>query len=186
MDQLEKRTQLIRLRIESLERRKLVLKPHEKWPTVKAVRRYKERKSTSPPASQSPQSPAVPQLLDPNTAEVSSTPKCKEPKTPPPKLHAFHFPISRAGNSPTFPQFSNLPPELRIQIWELALYVPKFIEAQFCTQFFQPAFVNCGQHNILFSVCHESRAVALASIPDTNSLKALTLKSHPLYHTVFL
>jgi hypothetical protein len=38
----------------------------------------------------------------------------------------------------------------------------------------------------LFSVCHESRAVALASIPDTNALQALTLKSHPVYHTIFL
>jgi 2EXR family len=169
MDQLQKHRQLIRLRIESLERRKKVLKPHEKWPTIKAVHQYQEWKSSFSAASQLPQSAAAS--------------KTKDAKSPPAKLHKFHFPISRAKDRPMFPQFSNLPPEIRIQIWEYALFVPKFIEAQFCTQFFEPVFV-CSQRNVLFSVCRESRAIALASIPDTLSLKALTLKPRLLPRTM--
>ncbi len=167
MDQLQKHRQLIRLRIGSLERRKKVLKPHERWPTVKAVRHYQEWRSNFPVLGQLPASS-----------------KTKDTKSPA-KLHQFHFPISRDKDRPMFSQFSNLPPELRIQIWEYTRVVPKFIEAQFCTQFFQPVFV-CNQRNVLFSVCRESRAIAVASIPDTVSLKALILKPRLLPQTMFL
>ncbi len=111
MNQLEKRTQLIRLRIESLERRKLVLKSYEKWPTIKSVRRYQEQKNSSPPAeTQSATSPAASQ---PNlTIAVETRPNYKsdDTKNPPLKLPAFPFPISKANDTP-FTQFSNLPPE---------------------------------------------------------------------------
>jgi hypothetical protein len=74
---------------------------------------------------------------------------------------------------------------LRIQIWELALLVPRFIEAQFCTNYYQPAFINYVNRHVLLSVCHESRAIALASGPNAGSLKALTFKPHPLYWARF-
>jgi hypothetical protein len=186
MDRLEKRTQLIKLRIESLERRKIVLHSHEKWPTVKSVRQYQERKSSSILSEgQSPRSSAASQPNDQNTSKTSPSRKSKNAKAPRPKLPSFPFPISRPKNTTSFPQFSHLPPELRIQIWKLALYVPKFIETQFCTQFYEPAFVNCAR-DVVYSVCYESRAVALSSIPEFKSLQALTLKSTRPYHTRFL
>jgi hypothetical protein len=187
MDRLERRNQLTKLRAESLERRKLVLQPHEKWPTVKSVRRYQERKSSSPSASQPPVPPAASQSNDQNGGEGSSSPKgkVKDTKTTPSKHNPFPFPISSTKNSKTFPQFSRFPPEIRIQIWELALLLPKFIEAQFCTDFYQPSFVNYVDRPVLVSVCHESRAIALASAPDIKSLKALSFKPHPLYRTRF-
>jgi hypothetical protein len=187
MDQLEKRNQLIRLRVESLERRKLVLKPHEKWPTVKSVRRYQKRKTSFLSVNdQSAQPPAESQPNHQNAIEGSSSRKNKDAKSTPPKLPSFPFQISRAKNNTFFPQFSNLPPEIRLQIWELALLVPKFIEAQFCTQFYAPAFVNCAQRDVLFSVCHESRAVAFALAPDIKSLPALTLRSNRSYYAPHL
>jgi 2EXR family len=181
MDQLERRNHLIKLRLESLERRKLVLKPHERWPTVKSVRQYQERNSNRPPMSQSAEAPAASQPTDQDAGEGPSTPKSQDTKTTSPKPAPFPFPISQPRKSKAFPQFSNLPPEIRILIWENALYVPKFIEAQFCTQFYQPAFVNYVQRDVMFSVCHESRAVAFASAPDIKSLQALTFKPHPTY-----
>jgi hypothetical protein len=187
MDRLERRNQLTRLRVESLERGNLVLPPHEKWPTVKSVRRYQERKSGSPSASQPSVPPAASQSNDQNGGAGSSSPKgkAKDTKTAASKHTPFPFPISSTKNSKPFPQFSRFPPEIRIQIWELALLLPRFIEAQFCTQFYQPSFVNYVDRPVLVSVCHESRAIALASAPDINSLKALTFKPHPLYRTRF-
>ena len=187
MDRLERRNQLTKLRTESLECRKLVLQPHEKWPTVKSVRRYQERKSSSPSASQPSVPPAASQSNDQNGGEGSSTSKgsVKDANMAPLKHTRFPFPISSTKNSKTFPQFSRFPPEIRIQIWELALLLPKFIEAQFCTEFYQPSFVNYVDRPVLVSVCHESRAIALASAPDIKSLKALTFKPHPLYRARF-
>lgn len=222
MDRLERRNQLIGLRVESMERRKLLLQSHEKWPTIKAVRRYQGRKSSSPPASQLPPSPAASLPLSQSTDEESASHKCKETNSFPPELSAlpfpvplasqpsdqndgerssspkvkniktttpefvpFPFPISLGKKIKTFPQFPSLPPEIRIQIWELALLVPRFIEAQFCMQFYQPAFVNYVDRSVLVSVCHESRAIALASAPDIKSLKALAFRPHPLYRNRF-
>ncbi|KAE9381824.1 hypothetical protein N431DRAFT_491131 [Stipitochalara longipes BDJ] len=227
VDRLESRNQQIRLRIESLEKKIPFLRPHEKWPTAKAVRQYQDRTSSSLAISESIVSPSGFQSKKPNSIEGSSSSgisnaklndsvlairplpvvpaasqrnaqntsegsatskgqsKDKGTKAALPKLADFPFPIFEAKKYTTFPQFSRLPAEIRIQIWEFALVVPRFIEAQFCTNYYQPAFINHINRHVLFSVCHESRAIALVSAPDVKSQKALAFRPHPIYWARF-
>lgn len=68
---------------------------------------------------------------------------------------------SLAGNS-SFIYFEFLPVELRMQIWETELKRPKFIEAQFSSQFYSPTLVGaCTRGSALLFVCRESRELAL-------------------------
>jgi hypothetical protein len=115
VDRLESRNLLIRLRIESLEKKIPFLRPHEKWPSAIAVRRYQERKSSSLASAESPLSPTASQPNAQNAGEGSSRfkgqDKDKDKKTIPPKLASFPFPISGTKKSTKFPQFSRLPAE---------------------------------------------------------------------------
>jgi hypothetical protein len=117
VDRLESRNLLIRLRIESLEKKIPFLRPHEKWPSATAVRRYQERKSSSLASAKSSLSPAASQPNAQNAGEESSHPKGqdkdkdKDKKTIPPKLASFPFPVSGTKKSTKFPQFSRLPAE---------------------------------------------------------------------------
>jgi hypothetical protein len=115
VDRLESRNLLIRLRIGSLEKKIPFLRPHEKWPSATAVRRYQERKSSSLASAESPLSPTASQPNAQNAGKGSSRPKGqdkdKDKKTIPPKLASFPFPISETKKSTKFPQFSRLPAE---------------------------------------------------------------------------
>jgi hypothetical protein len=63
----------------------------------------------------------------------------------------------------SFIYFAFLPIELRLQIWEIELRRPKFIEAQLSSQFYSPTFVGaCTRGPALLSVCRESRELALS------------------------
>ncbi|PSS23100.1 hypothetical protein M430DRAFT_33687 [Amorphotheca resinae ATCC 22711] len=67
-----------------------------------------------------------------------------------------------SSSSSSFIYFPFLPLELRLQIWELALQRPRFIEAQFASQFYAPTFVGpCTRGSPLLAVCRESRECAL-------------------------
>jgi hypothetical protein len=164
MTPFEKRSQLIRLRIEGFERGRKVLGPDDKWPTVKSVRQYQERKAKQLPeeAEASPKTP--PTIRDgqkPVSFEASSN-TTRATTSSVPNLPEFPFPISNHKDLSSFVQFPALPTEIRLLIWEFALLVPKFIEVQFCTEFYAPTFVNCRRHEALHNVCQESREVATA------------------------
>ena len=87
------------------------------------------------------------------------------------KRPSFPFPVSsaltctRTPDAPiitsSFIYFQLLPVELRLQIWEIELKRPKFIEAQFSSQFYSPTFIGPCTRNPLLSVCKESRELAL-------------------------
>lgn len=63
----------------------------------------------------------------------------------------------------SFIYFPFLPVELRLQIWEIELRRPKFIEAQFSSQIYSPTFTGCcTRGSALLSVCKESRELALS------------------------
>ena len=108
MDQLQKHRQLTRLRIESLERRKKVLKPHEKWPTVKAVRQYQEWKSSFPVLGQLPWSAAASRTKD------TKGPPCKTLQIPFP-----HFSSQGQANVSTILQPSSRTPHSDLGICSL-------------------------------------------------------------------
>ncbi|CAL3962309.1 hypothetical protein PZA11_000494 [Diplocarpon coronariae] len=178
MSPLEKRTQLIDLRLESLERGRKLLHPHEKWPTVKGVKAHKERQakfvarakaeaeaSDTPPCDISLLKCATEKsdikISIPNaesSPEVSTTKASTEAWLQ--MLPSFPFPISRHRHLTSFPQFPLLPTELRLEIWEIALYNPKFIEIQYCTDFYDRTFLNLPYDQPLSAVCRESRETA--------------------------
>ncbi len=88
-----------------------------------------------------------------------------EPLQNSPKAPLAPFPISITRHRPltSFHSFTSLPPELRLQIWQTALESPKFMEVQFCTESFEPTFVNWGRSSALLYVCRESREVAISA-----------------------
>ncbi|KAF8853337.1 hypothetical protein BDZ45DRAFT_79870 [Acephala macrosclerotiorum] len=74
----------------------------------------------------------------------------------------FPFQASSVRDLSVFPQFGFLPAELRLQIWEQAVFNPKFIEIQYYTDSPNPRIVNHRRYDPLYSVCKESRDVAQA------------------------
>lgn len=58
-----------------------------------------------------------------------------------------------------FPQFSELPLELRVQIWELAAFHKRIMELNYCI--IDQAFVDCGPPPAVLHTNTESRGVAL-------------------------
>jgi hypothetical protein len=194
---IEKRSQLIRLRIEYLEGARRRLSYREKWPTVMSVRHHKaqvakaasEKKDssskTSPVKKESP-SKTIPIIKfgTPVLTEQkfpSQPPQNSSSKTDTPSRHSFPFPVSKARDLKSFPLFPLLPAEIRLQIWELALYAPKFIEAQYCLEWHQPTFVGIRPEALL-SVCLESREIALSLsmtlFPQKTSLKTKSRSWH--------
>ncbi|PVH88363.1 hypothetical protein DL98DRAFT_648504 [Cadophora sp. DSE1049] len=182
MSLFDKREQLIKLRLESLERGRKVLHPHKKWPTVKGVRAYKaeQAKLAAHAPTASPPPTLVPATVLPlqatgaaitgdavptsgssssgtqeNTQNSSSSVVVSKPRPEP----FFPFPVTAWKQLASFPQFGLLPTEIRLQIWEIAWSNPLFIEAQFCSDFYQPTYVNPPCHNALSLVCRESAEV---------------------------
>ncbi|KAK2628074.1 hypothetical protein QTJ16_002720 [Diplocarpon rosae] len=182
MTPLEKRTQLINLRLDSLERGRKLLRLHEKWPTVKSVKAHKERQAKLvaeaeaeaeaeahvghiPPCNISPIKVTADtsdiKLSTPNTRSPSEGSTTKAPtKARLELVPSFPFPISRHKKLASFPQFPLLPTEIRLEIWEIALYNPKFLEMQYCTDFYDRTFINLPYDQPLSAVCRESREVA--------------------------
>ncbi|KAH7364356.1 hypothetical protein BKA65DRAFT_546242 [Rhexocercosporidium sp. MPI-PUGE-AT-0058] len=185
MTLFDKREQLITLRLESLERRRKILGPQDKWPTIKGVRAYKDEQaklaaqalsapvvSPTPTAiratSLSPQTTRVGSSSQGTTASgiISSRTKLNDRDSPylaalptPTSSPSFAFPVTICKPLGSFSQFSLLPTELRLQIWEIAESSPRFIEAQYCSDFYQPTFVNVPDRNALMLVCRESAEV---------------------------
>jgi hypothetical protein len=174
---IEKRSQLIRLRIEHLEGGRRRLSYREKWPTVMSVRHHKAQVAKAASEKEEAVSKASPVKKESSSKTTPVTKsgtsvlaKPKSPSKPPqissskagtPSRHSFPYPISKARDLKSFILFPLLPTEIRLQIWELALYAPKFIETQYSLEWHQPTFVGIRPEALL-SVCLESREVALS------------------------
>ncbi|KAE8447652.1 hypothetical protein EG329_010623 [Mollisiaceae sp. DMI_Dod_QoI] len=157
---LERQRQVTRLRIESAEKLRKILAPSEKWPTTSSVRAHRKRlaKSSGKDTVLLDQASSKPVSQPSSNASNASIVQQLQGSD-----QVFPFPIKTSRDLSTFPQFSSLPTELRLQIWEQAFLVPKFIELQYDTDASWPQFINYKRYGPLFSVCRESREVAQAS-----------------------
>jgi len=174
----ETRSKRIQHRLERLEHGRKNLKADQKWPTQKTMKMHLYQQLREVPKI----------VLQPPTPVQSSTwdhaPQISpcEPYRPSPEtlrqllapsasLRAnFPFPVTSGTNytgelsflESSFIYFQFLPAEIRLEIYELELRRPKFIEAQFSSQFCSPTFVgNCTRGTPLLYVCREARDVAL-------------------------
>jgi hypothetical protein len=165
-------------RIQRLERQRHRLKPTERWPTSEAIQFYRDSGKTSNVHKVKPvcsyRSYAIiyrphPWLYMSYKTMPTYMPASENLFEASAFLKAdFIFPIIKSQHQESnrnsqFTHFSSLPAELRIQIWEIALQQPRFFEAQL------PALAGiatlrgpCTGRPKLLSVCHESRAIALA------------------------
>ncbi|KAL2064967.1 hypothetical protein VTL71DRAFT_4107 [Oculimacula yallundae] len=236
MSLIEKRAQLINLRLLSLERGRMVLKSEEKWPTVKNVHMFKEEQAdllansilqapTTLPATSvfklslqdtemesgvmsSPEihHPIVAQgstmlrlLLTAlaflttavygqkrvtwtgqatNRGEVISQQDDTGSTIKPIPVASFPFSVTHPKSPSSFFMFSLLPTEIRLDIWELALFHPRFVEVQYCSDFYEPTFVNLPC-NPLSLVCRESAKVVVKGRLNPNGETASKLRLFP-------
>lgn len=172
---LEQQRQLIRVRIASAEKLRELLPPTEKWPTISSVEMHRKSLLRSLRTA-----PAVAflskQLTHTSVGNTSST-----LETQPPAISPVDFPFqtSSVKGLLVFPQFGLLPTELRLQIWEQAVFNPKFIEIQYYIDSPNPRIVNHRRYDPLSSVCKESRDVAqaLAIFPGVRPMSRVVLHS---------
>ena len=178
---VEDRSRHIKNRLERLENGQKNLKSDQKWPTQKSMSLH-IFKQLNPVPEIIIQPPTPSQQEGTEGGWTYSQPRT--PMQPSPGLLTnllersltprpeFPYPVTmgpRRGpdaQSPvtesSFIYFTFLPLELRLQIWEMELKRPKFIEAQFSSQFYSPTFVgSCTGGPPLLSVCRESRELAL-------------------------
>ncbi|KIN04796.1 hypothetical protein OIDMADRAFT_177160 [Oidiodendron maius Zn] len=178
---VEDRSRHIKNRLERLENGQKNLKSDQKWPTQKSMSLHILRQLNPvpeiiiqpPTPSQQEETEGGWTYSQPRTPMQPSpgllTNLLERSLTPRPE---FPYPVTmgpRRGpdaQSPvtesSFIYFTFLPLELRLQIWEMELKRPKFIEAQFSSQFYSPTFVgSCTGGSPLLSVCRESRELAL-------------------------
>jgi hypothetical protein len=175
---VEARSRLIKNRLERLENGHKYLKADQKWPTQKSMSVYLYQQLNAvpeivvqPPSPQQSSSweysSRRPAVARPSTRTLelllapSSSPRAE-----------FPFPVTSGPSKRTeelsfldssFIYFTFLPIELRLQIWEIELKRPKFIEAQFSSQIYSPTFIgSCTRGSALLSVCRESRELALS------------------------
>lgn len=181
---LERQRKVIRLRMASLEQLQSLIAPSEKWPRTVSVRVYREiwpKITTLTEAASSTNIPRQPSMQargsssrigrnSPTSVGNSKSGSSWIVDYPKELFPPFPFPIRTRNDLSAFPQFPILPAELRLQIWEQAILVPKFIEVQFYTGSIHPRFVNGRQYEPLLSVCRESRAVAKALSPNPGCL----------------
>jgi hypothetical protein len=177
---VEARSRHIKNRLERLEKGNRNLKSDQKWPTQKSMSLHIYRQLVpvpdiiiQPPTPSDehgteggwelsqPRTPKQPSpgLLT-NLLEPSPTPRTEFPY--PVSKGSLPSPDSQSVTDSSFIYFTFLPLELRLQIWEMELKRPKFIEAQFSSQFYSPTFAgSCTRGSPLLSVCRESRERAL-------------------------
>lgn len=98
-DRLECRNEQIKLRIKSLERKIPFLRPHQKWPTAKAIRYHQEHQCNSPASSESTPSPAGAQPKNQKANDGSSNPSTSHTKTNAAVLAAS--PVVTVASQPT-------------------------------------------------------------------------------------
>lgn len=175
----EIRSKHIKARLERLENSHKNLTADQKWPTQKSLSLhiYKQLNPVpeiiiQPPTPNlqegeewTPSQPRTP--VKPSTGLLT---KILAPSASP--RVEFPYQVSRGPHKDidtrsalaesSFIYFGFLPLELRLQIWEIELKRPKFIEAQFSSQFYSPTFAgSCTRGSALLSVCRESRELAL-------------------------
>jgi hypothetical protein len=159
---------------------------HHKAQVAKAASEKKDAASKASLVKKESSSKTTPVIKSgasvlPKQKPHSQPPQNSSSKTDTPSRHSFPFPISKSRDLKSFPLFPLLPTEIRLQIWELALYAPKFIEAQYCLEWHQPTFVGIRPEALL-SVCLESREVALSLsltlFPQKTSLKTKSRSWH--------
>jgi hypothetical protein len=173
----DRQTRYIRLRLQALERNKLSLEWHQKWPTQKAVdAHYKQRLGEPTDPGQ-----ACSTSTELNIKELlKSVEEYRRLLNP-----DFPFPFNKPAALKTFTKFCLLPPEIRLQIWETAFDLPRFIEAQFITESHSPVFINSESAHVLLGVCRESREIAQAFKAKRRGwhrAKRLAVRQHPRYH----
>ena len=177
---VDDRSRHIKNRLERLENGPRNLKSDQKWPTQKSMSLhiYKQLNPVpdiiiQPPTPNDEQGtegawqysqPRTPMQPSPSLLTTLLAP------SPTPRVE-FAYPVSRGPRrgpvahsavADSFIYFTFLPLELRLQIWEMELKRPKFIETQFSSQFYSPTFVGaCTRGSSLLSVCRESRELAL-------------------------
>ena len=174
----ETRSKRIQHRLDRLENGRRHLKADQKWPTQKTMQMslYNQLREV-PEIVVQPPTPVQSSTWDHAAYPRSCGPYRPLPETlqqlltPSTSLRAdFPFPVSTGSSEPkklsflesSFMYFQFLPVEIRLEIYELELRRPKFIEAQFSSQFCSPTFVgNCTRGTPLLYVCKEARDVAL-------------------------
>jgi hypothetical protein len=152
----------IKLRITHFENTRNTLRPDERWPTAKAVNEYKMRVEPS----DKPLITAESANLNETASRISSSAG---------NSYNFPFSVKKPGELSTFPQFSALPAELRLQVWEHAACLPKFIQVGYLSITFPYTikYIKWRNHDSLSMVCRESREVAAKA-----KLLATTLRSN--------
>ena len=139
--QNEKRRILIQQRINSFERAIQTLPSSQKWPTRKAVLDFRAEEGKNP---------------EKRPARDTDLEIFRDKFT-------FPIPVSRTrkGERGAFARFTELPTEIRLQIWgEVLSSEVRFIELQFCSSFYKPTFHRvCSSMSPLLAVCHESKAM---------------------------
>lgn len=177
---VDDRSRQIKKRLERLENGHKNLKSDQKWPTQKSMSLHLfHQLNPVPEIIIQPPTPRPREGVEGGwTYSQPRTPMQPAPGllanllTPSPAPRPeFPYPVScrhtqRPDQSPviesSFIYFGFLPLELRLQIWEMELKRPKFIEAKFSSQFYSPTFVgSCTRGSALLSVCRESRELAL-------------------------
>jgi len=174
----EIRSKRIQHRLERLENGRRNLKADQKWPTHKTMKMsvYQQLREV-PEIVVQPPTP-----VQRSTWDHASLPRSCGPYRPAPETlqHLLAPSTSPRADFPfqvttgtreikelsflesSFMYFQFLPVEIRLEIYELELRRPKFIEAQFSSQFCSPTFVgNCTRGTPLLYVCKEARDVAL-------------------------
>jgi len=174
----EIRSKRIQHRLERLENGRKNLKADQKWPTQKTMKMYRYNQlGEVPEIIVQPPTPLQSSGWDRNSHTTPCDPCRPFPETlqqllaPSTSPRAeFPFPVTTGSHQAkelsflesSFIYFQFLPAEIRLEIYELELLRPKFIEAQFSSQFYSPTFVgNCTRGTPLLYVCKEAREVAL-------------------------
>jgi len=175
---VETRSQQIRNRLEQLQTVQKNVGIDQKWPTQKSMSLHLFNQLNKipeiviqPPTPEQQygwnySSPSTPSRPSPRTLQRLLAP-ATTPRT------EFPFPICKGPSQAlaeelsfiecSFIYFQFLPAELRLQIWDIELHRPKFIEGQFSSQFSSPTWVGgCTRGSPLLYVCRESREQALS------------------------
>lgn len=177
---VDKQTRFIRFRLQALERERSVLQSNQKWPTQKSVEAYHEKRFGELMGLGQERSIST-ELRFRELLRLAE--EFRRLLNPDPL--GFSFPLNRPADLKTFTKFCLLPPEIRLQIWETAFDdLPRFVEAQFISEFRPEVFINCESAHVLLGVCRESREIARdlkAKRRGYSKVEKLSMRQSPSY-----